>query len=454
MRKFIIFTLTLLVLSLCLFSCDVGVDIPEPHVHTFGEWRTVREATCTLEGISERICAECGDTEEKSVERLAHTLKASSTTAPDCTNEGYTTYVCECGYSEKKDPVKPLGHSLTSSAVVPPACEDEGYTNYVCECGYSEKKDPVKPLGHSLTSSVIAPTCEDEGYTKHSCQNCDYVYKSDKVAPTGHDTVAVVTRPTVLSAGFTTHTCHCSYTYTDNHVLYSDILASAYVENKEILAKGIDVSRWNHPTDPDNGEYLPLDWEAIKASGVDFVILKAGSTNSGIEPTFEMDYAGARAAGLEIGVYFYTYSSTVEDIAKDAATLMEWLDGKMFEYPIYLDLEDSSLEALGKDILSDMCAAFISALQSNGYYAGLYSNHNWLTNILDTQKMLSLYDVWYARYPGTSSPSWNEEKYGKQLGMWQYSDSGTIDGFDRPFDLNYSYKNFKDIMVEWKLNGF
>ena len=223
--------------------------------------------------------------------------------------------------------------------------------------------------------------------------------------------------------------------------------------SSEIVANGIDVSRWNHGTDAE-GNYLPLDWAKIKASGVDFVILKAGSTKSGLEPTFMMDYEGARAAGLEIGVYFYTYATTLEGIEKDARDLLSYLEGKKFEYPIYLDLEDSSLEDLGKNYLSDMCECFITTLQSEGYYAALYSNHNWLTYILDGAKIFTLYDVWYARYPLSEKPTWNEQKYGKQLGMWQYSEEGKIAGVSGTFDLNYAYRNYKEIMIKWGLNGF
>jgi GH25 family lysozyme M1 (1,4-beta-N-acetylmuramidase) len=187
---------------------------------------------------------------------------------------------------------------------------------------------------------------------------------------------------------------------------------------------------------------------------VDFVIIKAGSTKSGIEPTFAMDYEGARAAGLEIGVYYYTYATTIEGIRADAEALMTYLDGKKFEYPIYLDLEEPTLEALGKNYLSDMCEAFVVTLQENGYYAALYSNHNWLTYILDSAKIFSLYDVWYARYPLSEKPTWNEEKYGKQLGMWQYSESGTLEGFSCPFDMNYAYKDYSEIMKKWGFNGF
>ena len=93
-------------------------------------------------------------------------------------------------------------------------------------------------------------------------------------------------------------------------------------------------------------------------------------------------------------------------------------------------------------------------MQENGYYAGLYTNHTWLTTILDTARMVTLFDLWYARYPGTSVPTWNEEKYGKQLGMWQYSESGTINGLDGFFDFNYAYKRYADLMKKWGLNGF
>ena len=101
-----------------------------------------------------------------------------------------------------------------------------------------------------------------------------------------------------------------------------------------------------------------------------------------------------------------------------------------------------------------MCVTFLEELQSAGYYAGLYTNHTWLTSILDTAKMVTLFDLWYARYPGTSVPTWNEEKYGKQLGMWQYTQSGIISGIDGNFDFNYAYKDYSATMKKWGLNGF
>ena len=373
---------------------------------------------------------------------------------PTCTESGKTLYVCQrCSYSYDAEPTAPIDHDLKSLKVAP-TCAASGYTLYYCDCTYSFRSDIIPPSEHTLTSQAVSATCTEQGYIKYSCENCDYSYSSDFTEPLGHKFTSVVVKPTAISAGYTHYSCECSYSYKGDYIYYSDILESAYTDNTDVLARGIDVSRWNHQIDTASGEYIPLNWSAIKSQGFDFVILKAGSTKSGIEPTFEMDYAGARAAGLEIGVYFYTYSTTVSGISKDADMLLLWLEDKKFEYPIYLDLEDPSLSSLGKNHLSSMCEAFLCKLQQNGYYAGLYTNHTWLTTILDTARMVTLFDLWYARYPGTSMTTWNEEKYGKQLGMWQYSESGSIAGVEGKFDLNYCYKYYAALMKKWRLNGF
>ena len=383
-----------------------------------------------------------------------HTSFSQVEIAATCTKEGRSLKRCgRCGYEQMINTIKPLGHAL-SSIDSPATCSSQGYTLHYCSCGYSFTSDFTPPTEHELECNIISPTCDEQGYHNCTCKLCDYSFKSDFTEPTGHSFTSECVLPTATRAGYTKYTCDCSYSYIGDHVYYSDILESAYTQNTTVLSRGLDVSRWNHQIDTASGEYLPLDWQLIRSSGFDYVILKAGSTKSGIEPTFEIDYEGAKSAGLEVGAYFYTYSLTVEGIRKDAQMLLLWLEGKQFEYPVYLDLEDPSLQSLGKNHLSNMCVAFLETLQENGYYAGLYTNHTWLTTILDTPRIVSLFDIWYARYPGTSVPAWNEEKYGKQLGMWQYTQSGTISGIEGYFDLNYSYKGYREIMQKWGLNGY
>ncbi len=456
----IIFTGIFLISALA--SCSDGTDKPTitEHVHTFGDWQTVTEASCEADGKLARSCSVCKYEEITKIQKTGHKF-VQSVKAPSCESQGYTEYACACGYSYKSDYKPSTGHKTVAKAVEP-TCTEEGYTVNTCSCGYSFKSDFKAPLPHDTVETINAPTCTEEGSHTYDCKNCDFSYTVNDIPPTGHTYEETTYRPTAVSAGYTHYTCSCGYSYDGDYVFYSEILEYAYTENTEVLAKGIDVSKWEHETD-EEGNYLPLvDWAAIKAAGYDFVILKAGSTQrgdvGGKDPVFEMDYRDAKEAGLEVGAYFYTYAMTVEEVLKDAELCMSWLKDKQFEYPIYFDLEDPELENLGKNHLTDMCVAFICALQEEGYYSGLYVNNNWLRNILDEPRILTLFDIWYARYPSLSdseTPEWDTGKYGKQLGMWQYTEEGIIDGFvNTLFDLNYSYKNYKEIMKKWGLNGF
>ena len=151
--------------------------------------------------------------------------------------------------------------------------------------------------------------------------------------------------------------------------------------------------------------------------------------------------------------------------------LLTALAGKQFEYPIYFDLEeknDPQLHTLPKEHLTELCVTFIEILQEHGYYCGIYVNHDWLYNILDTDDIKSKFDVWYARYPADPAEvdpnhkimwnatelEWNESKYGKQLGMWQYTEYGYFDAEGKRFDFNYCYKDYPEIMKKWHLNGY
>ena len=325
---------------------------------------------------------------------------------------------------------------------------------YFCSCGDFYKGETIPSLKHTFLDKTVNATCSAGGYTEHTCTACGYSYNDSPTAAAPHDYLSTVYLPTALTEGYTEHICTCSASYKNSFINYSEILESPYLDSSTVLARGIDVSRWNHQIDPVSGEYLPLDWKKIKDAGFDFVILKAGSTKSGKEPTFEADYAGAREAGISVGAYFYTYSSSADGIKADVNALLGYLSGKTFEYPIYFDLEDPSLATLGKSKLTELCEIFICSMQANGYYSALYTNNNWLQNLLDTSRILSLFDIWYARYPQTDIPVWNEEKYGKQLSMWQYTQNGEINGIDGYFDFNLCYRDYKEIMKKWGLNGF
>ena len=449
--------------------CDFSYrsDTVAPKGHTLSQ--TVVAPTCIAEGYTSYACTECTYIYKGDFAAPAGHKTTPIVTPPTCTEEGHTTYTCACGYSYIADVTSPTGHSYTESTVAP-SCTEGGYTVKSCTaCEHSLRTDFVDPLGHDDQSKVFSPACDQPGYTQHVCARCQYTYRAQYLSPLGHSFALSIAHPTRTAAGAMIHTCDCGYEWRD-HLFYSDVFTGAYAESKTPVAKGVDVSEYQHTKQGDT--WLPLDWQTIKNAGIDYAILKVGSTPriglsgkavGGLTPTFEMDYRDAKAAGVQLGAYFYIYSTTPSEALADANRLISWLDGKQFEYPIYLDLEDSTLAELGKDTLTEICTVFLSALQEKGYYAALYCNQDWLSNRLHKDILLPLYDIWYARPPLASNTPissdevflWNTEKYGDNLGMWQYSHHGVIEGIDGiQFDLNYAYRDYPTLIKKYGYNGF
>lgn len=397
----------------------------------------------------------------------AHEHLSQTLVAPTCDQLGYTLQTCaDCSLQFQTDVTPPLGH-LFSDEVTEPTCAAAGYTTRTCSrCDFSYTDHPVSPLAHELTESLTLPTCTEEGYTTQVCALCDFTLKTHLTSPTGHDYTSVTTYPTQQENGKIVYTCHCEHSHI-NYLFYSDVFRGATVsENQTVLAKGVDVSMWQHTVRGD-GSYAPLNWAAIRTAGFDFAILKAGSTPregaGGMDPVFEMNYRDAKAVGMELGVYFYTYADTEEEIRADAELLISWLQDKQLEYPVYFDLEEPALSTLGKDTLTEFCNIFISTLQENGFYGALYSNNSWLTDYLHQDVLRNVYDIWYARYPTVSEdpviPSavfqWNNEKYGAQLGIWQYTQYGTVEGIEGIFfDFNYAYRDYPALIKKYGYNGY
>ena len=428
-------------------------DLTDATGHTLTN--TVVEPTCTAEGYTHNECS-CGYSyNDQYTNPLDHSFE-ESITSPSCTGQGYTTYTCGCGYTFKADYTEPLPHTFNERVTLP-TCTSEGYTTFICDCGYSFSDTYTAPTGHNFLPEVISErSCTDTGETKYTC-SCGEVY-SITVAPLGHTYTRSVTMPTLSDMGYTVYTCEtCEHTYTGEFTFYSEIVPDGYANNTDVLAKGIDISYHNYTRDA-NGNYISLDWESIKNAGISYVIIRIADAAVGIDPTFEKSYTEAKEAGLDVGFYFYTRATNPEEITLEANLVISALEGKTFEYPVYLDLEDDSQKDLGAPTLNKMCVTFFTALQRAGYYTGLYVNDEWLYTVIDTDTALSSFDIWYARHPSISqgeSAVWDQETYGAPLGMWQYTDSGIIDGNDNTeFDFNYCYKDYPSIIKEYGFNGY
>ena len=154
-----------------------------------------------------------------------------------------------------------------------------------------------------------------------------------------------------------------------------------------------------------------------------------------------------------VGCYYYTYAQSPDEALTDAERFADMLVGKQFEYPVYLDLEDPSLEELGSEILTEICNVFIETMQKKGYFCGLYANENWISNLLDTEWVTTYFDIWYARWTLSGAPEWSDT-YGDKTGLWQYSCEGRLGEHECDFDLNVSYKDYPSLIKQYSLNGF
>lgn len=203
--------------------------------------------------------------------------------------------------------------------------------------------------------------------------------------------------------------------------------------------KGIDISTW---------QGSGVNFNNLKKDGIEFVILRAGygSYVSQKDKQFENNYSKAKAAGMPIGAYWYSYATTVDGAKNEAKACIEVLKGKQFEYPIYFDLEDPTQTGLSKAVKSDMVVAFCEALEAAGYFTGLYSNLNWLNNYLDYSK-IKAYSIWLAQW--ASSPT-----YSNTFDMWQYTSDGTTSGTPGRTDMNYCYRDFPTEIKNAGLNGY
>ena len=202
--------------------------------------------------------------------------------------------------------------------------------------------------------------------------------------------------------------------------------------------RGIDVS-------VHNGN---IDWNRVKNSGISFAILRAGygKVASQKDKKFEDNYASAKAVGIPVGAYWYSYAKTVDEARQEAEACITILRGKQFEYPIFFDVEERATLNTGKCNCSAMIRAFCEALEKAGYWVGLYTSRSVLsTHIEDDIK--NRYAIWAAKW-GTKL------NYSGSVGIWQYSDKGKVDGITGAVDLDEGYIDYAKLVKERGLNGF
>ena len=215
--------------------------------------------------------------------------------------------------------------------------------------------------------------------------------------------------------------------------LYGYVSAS-YIK-LQAIEKGIDVSKWN-------GD---IDWNKVKSDGIDYVIIRGGFGNSSIDPKFKSHIEGASNAGLKVGVYWFSYATSVskakEEAAKCLSTIEPYKD--KISYPVFYDFEYASVDYakknginITKNLSTEMADAFLTDIKNAGYITGIYTNKDFGDKYFESD-LLYANNLWIAQY--------NQEcTYNKPYMMWQYTETGTINDIGTSsnpayFDMNYTY---------------
>ena len=189
--------------------------------------------------------------------------------------------------------------------------------------------------------------------------------------------------------------------------------------------KGIDVSKHQGI----------IDWKKVKASGIEFAIIRIGYGGSVPvkDERFEENYKNAKANGLKVGTYLYSYANSESDVEAEVNSILKWLDGKTFDLPFYLDVEDNKSQGkLSVNELTNYVYNICERIEKAGYFTGIYASKNWLETKLDMNK-LNRFTVWLAQW--SSNPT-----YQGSYGMWQYTSDGSVNGISGRVDMNYQLK--------------
>lgn len=206
--------------------------------------------------------------------------------------------------------------------------------------------------------------------------------------------------------------------------------------------KGIDVSQWQGA----------IDWAKVKAAGVEFAIIRAGlrgyaaEGNLAEDTRFRDNIQGAAAVGIPVGVYFLSQALTPEEGREEARYCLELVKPYKLDFPVYIDTEYSDAypagraDGLTKEARTAAVTAFCAEVEAAGYYAGIYASNGWFSQQLGD---VSRYDKWIAKWDGKPTAA---------HGIWQYSNTGRVNGFSTPVDLDEAFKDYPTIIQGAGLN--
>lgn len=184
-----------------------------------------------------------------------------------------------------------------------------------------------------------------------------------------------------------------------------------------------------------------IDWQAVAGDGIGFAIIQAGyrGYSDGMcseDEQFRANLSGAKAAGLETGVYFFSQAVNEEEAREEAAYVLGLLNGEALDLPVYYDWErvesaPARTDEVNGETVTACAKAFCETVEAGGYEAGVYFNQNYVYTLVDLAQLLD-YPLWMAQYQTVPD-------FFYHFTCWQYTDSGTVAGITGPVDLDLRF---------------
>ena len=204
---------------------------------------------------------------------------------------------------------------------------------------------------------------------------------------------------------------------------YNNKTASFKLTVSGSAVKCLDISTWQGY----------VDFNKVKSAGYNYVILRAGFGReySQKDNTFERNYANAKAAGIKVGVYWFSYSTSPSDAYREANACLYCLNGKRLDMPVYYDLEYQPAMSMSNSNYTQMALNFCSTIKKAGYKSGVYSSASVYGYLLNRQTLINNgVSIWNAQWSSYCSVPCD---------IWQYSEKGQVNGISASVDMNYIY---------------
>ncbi|MBR6451845.1 MAG: Ig-like domain-containing protein, partial [Lachnospiraceae bacterium] len=476
-------------------------DPPAVHTdHTYGEWTTTKEPTCTEAGEKKRTCTYdgCEETETDSIpiDPQAHSFEngkctrcgapdPSATPSPTPTTTATPTptttptptptptaaakvLVTGLALKPTEVPVEVGGNYQLTITVEPSNATEKGVTWATADANIAKVSDGGLVTGVKEGTTTVTATAKDgSGKTATATvkvgaktyADTAQLYDKDKnplYKKTGEDTYVLAKYADYkankeiklykktqgfLYTGWQTIDGKTYYYKKDNTYVTGDQIIGGVTYH---FATDGSLTQGSGTLGIDVSKYQPsINWSSVKGSGVSFVIIRCGyrGATTGVlieDPYFKSHIKGAKAAGLKVGVYFFTTAVTEAEAIEEASMCAYLCSGYGINYPVFMDCESSNrpgYNGLSAGERTKIIQAFCNTLKSAGYTPGVYANKTWLTEKMNASS-LSGYKIWLAQY-NSSGPTYNG-----RYDMWQYTSKGSVSGISGNVDMNQSYLGY------------